>query len=608
VTGPARPGSAFEEENLKKVTSLCAGVLLVSVLACLSISSGCRSNASAAARINGLQIGVSYPKELGPGPFDGRMLLMIANNDRREPRFQISSRNDDAQPIFGIDVEGLKPGEEAVFDAGVFGFPVDSLAEIPPGEYVVQALLHKYETFHLADGRTLKLPMDRGEGQMWNIAPGNLISTPRRIRIVPSRDGMIHLTLDKTIPPFPEEQDTKFIKHIKIQSRRLTEFWGRPMFLGAVILLPAGFEEHPDVHYPLMVYQGHFSRKFDALVGFREEAPAANATSENAASPGVWGEYFRNYDRYSYEFYKAWTSPGFPRMILVTIQHANPYFDDSYAVNSSNLGPYGDAITYELVPYIEQRYRGIGQGWARTLYGGSTGGWESLAAQIFYPDEYNGTWTFCPDPIDFRAYSLVNIYSDKNAYVRDGDWKHTPRPAFRNEIGEVLSTNAETNHLELVLGTHGRSGYQYDIWQAVFGPVGDDGYAKPIWDKKTGVLDPSVAAYWREHYDLRYILERDWKTLGPKLKGKIHIYTGDMDNWYLNNAVYLMETFLKSTKEPHYDGTVEYGDRQPHCWCGGPELSLPVSMLTINQRFAFEMAAHMVKTAPRGADVTGWLY
>jgi hypothetical protein len=593
---------------MKKPTFIRACAWLAAPLFVLTAWTFSCSKSPVSKRETGFRIGVSYPKELGPGPFDGRMLLMLADNEAREPRFQISSRNEDAQPIFGVDVEGLMPGQEAVFDAGVFGFPVDSLAKIPPGEYVVQALLHKYETFRRADGHTLKLPMDRGEGQMWNIAPGNLLSVPKKIRIDPSRDGTIHVTLDKIVPPFPEEKDTKYIKHIKIQSKRLTEFWGRPMFLGAIILLPAGFEEHPEAHYPLMVYQGHFSRKFDALVGFREEPPAPGETSENAKRPGVWGEYFRDFEKYSYQFYKDWTGPGFPRMILVTIQHANPYFDDSYAVNSANLGPYGDAITYELIPYIEQQYRGIGQGWARTLYGGSTGGWESLAVQTFYPDEYNGTWTFCPDPIDFRAYSLVDIYSHKNAYFSDGRWKRTPRPAFQNEIGEVLSTNEEANHLELVLGTHARSGYQYDIWQAVFGPVGDDGYPKPIWDKRTGVIDHDVAAYWRERYDLRYILERDWKTLGPKLEGKIHIYTGDMDNWYLHNAVYLMEAFLKSTKDPYYDGTVEYGDRQPHCWCGGKGLSLPVSMLTINQRFAPEMAAHIVKTAPPGADVARWLY
>jgi hypothetical protein len=593
---------------MKKLTVFRASSWLAAFLFIVAAGTFRCSNSHFLKQEARLRIGVSYPKELGPGPFDGRMLLMISDNDSREPRFQISSRNEDAQPIFGIDVEGLKPGEEAIFDSGVLGFPADSLGKIPAGEYVIQALLHKYETFHRADGHILKLPMDRGEGQMWNIAPGNLLSTPKKVRIDPGQAGMIHVSLDKPIPPFPEEQDSKYIKHIKIQSRRLTEFWGRPMFLGAVILLPAGFEDHPEARYPLMVYQGHFSRKFDALVGFREEPPAPGETSENAKRPGVWGEYFRDYEKYSYQFYKDWTGPGFPRMILVTIQHANPYFDDSYAVNSANLGPYGDAITYELIPYIEQKFRGIGQGWARTLYGGSTGGWESLAVQIFYPDEYNGTWSFCPDPIDFRAYSLVDIYRHKNAYFSDGRWKRTPRPAFRNEIDEVLSTNEETNHLELVLGTNARSGYQYDIWQAVFGPVGDDGYPKPIWDKRTGVIDHNVAAFWRENYDLRHILERDWKTLGPKLKGKIHIYVGEMDNWYLNNAVYLMEAFLKSTKNPYYDGTVEYGDRQPHCWCGGKELSLPVSMLTINQRFAPEMAVHIVKTAPPGADIASWLY
>jgi len=590
---------------LKKQKILGKLTLLFPILVIMVLGSHCQSYRRG--NKAELRVGISYPKELDQGPLDGRMLLMVSDDDSREPRFQIGSGNK-AQLIFGIDVDGLKPGDAAIFDDDVFGFPLRSMSEIPPGEYVVQALLHQYETFHRADGHVVKLPMDRGEGQSWNLAPGNLYSTPRKMRIDPRKDEMINIALDKIIPPFPEEKDTKYIKHIKIQSKLLTEFWGRPIYLGAIILLPEGFGEHPEAKYPLMVYQGHFEPKFDTLVGFREQPPDPKEKSEYSRISGVWGEYYRNYEEYSYKFYKDWTGPGFPRMILVTIQHANPYFDDSYAVNSANLGPYGDAITYELIPYIEKNYRGIGQGWARTLYGGSTGGWESLGVQIFYPDEYNGTWTFCPDPIDFRAYSLVNIYEHKNAYYLDTRWKRTPRPGFRNEIGEVLSTNEEMNHLELVLGTNCRSGCQYDIWQAVFGPVGENGYPKPIWDKRTGVIDHSVAEYWREHYDLRSILERDWKTLGPKLKGKIHIYTGDMDNWYLNNAVYLMEEFLKSTKNPYYDGTVEYGDRQPHCWCGGYNLPLSISMLTINQRFAPEMAEHIIKTAPPGSDTESWRY
>lgn len=589
-----------KQETLSKVTTLWPIFII------LVLGSTCQStDQSNEAK---LRVAVSYPRDLDQGPLDGRMLLMISDNDRKEPRYQISSRNEDAQLIFGIDVNGLKPGDLAIFDAGVFGFPLKNISTIPPGEYIVQALLHKYETFYRSDGHVVKLPMDRGEGQRWNIAPGNLYSTPRKMRIDPRKEEIINITLDKIIPPFPEEKDTKYIKHLKIQSKLLTDFWGRPMYLGAIILLPEGFDEHTEARYPLMVYQGHFERKFDTLVAFRETPPDPKAKPEYADILGVWGEYYRNYDEYSYRYYKDWTGPNFPRMILVTIQHANPYFDDSYAVNSANLGPYGDAITYELIPYIEKNYRGIGQGWARTLYGGSTGGWESLGVQIFYPDEYNGTWTFCPDPIDFRAYSIVNIYEHKNAYYSDSRWKHTPRPGFRNEIGEVLSTNEEMNHLELVLGANSRSGYQYDIWQAVFGPVGENGYPKPIWDKRTGVIDHSVAEYWREHYDLRYILERDWKKIGPKLKGKIHIYTGDMDNWYLNNAVYLMEEFLKSTKDPYYAGTVEYGDRQPHCWCGGAGLPASFSMLTINQRFAPIMAEHIIKTAPPGGDTKSWRY
>jgi hypothetical protein len=181
---------------------------------------------------------------------------------------------------------------------------------------------------------------------------------------------------------------------------------------------------------------------------------------------------------------------------------------------------------------------------------------------VFYPDEYNGCWAACPDPIDFRAYTIVNIYEHKNAYHVDSRWKRTPRPGQRNYLGEVSTTVEDSNHRELVLGTHSRSGDQYDIWEAVFSPGGEDGYPKRIWDKMSGEINPSVARYWRENYDLRFILERDWETLGPKLKGKIHIYCGDMDNYYLNNAVYLMED---SRNWDSYDGEVDYGDRAEHC-------------------------------------------
>lgn len=539
---------------------------------------------------------LSFPEERSRESLDGRVLLMIANDSTREPRFQITY-GPSAQPIFGIDVEGLRPGEEAIVGDAVFGFPLESIADIPAGDYWVQALLHRYETFERADGHTVKLPMDRGEGQKWNQAPGNLYSTPRMVHIDPQADATIRISLDREIPQFPERSDTKYIKHIRIQSELLTEFWGRPMYLESIILLPEGFEEHPNARYPLMVYQGHHHRTFYTPVGFRDSPP----------EPGLEG-YDKTYAEYSHQFYEDWTGPNFPRMIIVTIQHANPYYDDSYAVNSANLGPYGDAIMYELIPYIEEHYRGIGEGWARTVYGGSTGGWEALGVQIFYPDEFNGAWAFCPDPVDFRAYRLVNIYEHENAYYIESDWKRTPRPGYRNYLGQINSTFEERNHLELVLGTKGRSGQQHDAWQAVYGPVGDDGYVKPIWNKRTGEIDHDVAEYWRENYDLRHILERDWSTLGPKLTGKLHIYIGDMDNGYLNNAVYLMEEFLESTTNPYYDGVVEYGDRFEHCWSGDHDNPNRISRLTINQRVAPQMVRRILETAPPGADVRSWRY
>ena len=543
-----------------------------------------------------LQFAISFPEERSADALDGRVLLMIAHDSTREPRFQVGS-GPSGQQVFGIDVEGLSAGKKAVIDGTVFGFPRKSLADVPAGEYWVQGLLNRYETFNRADGHIVKLPPDMGEGQKWAVKPGNLYSTPQKVTIDPRSNRTIEISLDNEIPPFPEREDTKYIKHVRIQSELLTEFWGRPMFLEAISLLPEGWDRRPNARYPLMVYQGHHHRVFYTPVGFRETPP----------EPGLEG-YDKTYAEYSYQFYRDWTGPNFPRMIIVTIQHANPYYDDSYAVNSANIGPYGDALTYELIPYIEKQYRGIGEGWARTLYGGSTGGWEALGVQIFYPDEYNGTWAFCPDPIDFRAYTVVDIYEDKNAYYLDSEWKHTPRPGRRNWLGHVSTTLEEDNHLELVLATNGRSGGQWDIWQAVYSPAGDDGYPKPIWDKMTGEIDHEVAAYWRENYDLGHILKRDWTTLGPKLRGKLHIYVGDMDNYYLNNAVYLVEEFLESTTNPYYAGVVEYGDRFEHCWSGDHNNPNQISRLTINQRVAPQMVQRMLRTAPPGADTRSWRY
>jgi hypothetical protein len=567
----------------------------------LVLAAGCTGGPKTAG--DHFRFALSFPEELSPTPLDGRLLLFISTDDASEPRFQISA-GPATQLVFGVDVDGLAPGKEAFIDASAFGYPLRSLAALPAGEYTVQGLLHKYETFHRSDGHVVKLPMDRGEGQQWSRAPGNLLSGPRKMRIDPRSAGTVRIVLDREIPPIPAPKDTKYIRHERIESKLLTEFWGRPMHLGANLLLPEGFDEHPEARYPLVIFHGHFPYTFG---GFREEPPDPDLAPDYSERFRLEG-YNRIQQEYAHQFYKDWTGKGFPRVILMEIQHANPYYDDSYAVNSANLGPYGDAIVRELIPYIEKKYRGLGQGWARFMYGGSTGGWEALAAQIFYPDEFNGCYAACPDPIDFRAYTIVNIYEHRNAYYVDSQWKRTPRPGRRNWLGEVSTTLEEDNHRELAIGTNSRSGDQWDIWQAVFSPVGPDGYPKPIWDKLTGEIDREVAAYWRENYDLRYIMERDWATLGPKLKGKVHIYVGDMDNYYLNNAVYFTEAFLESTTDPYYEGEVDYGDRAEHCWNGDHDQPNAISRLRYHQMFIPRIVERIQKTAPPGSDTKSWRY
>ncbi len=550
-----------------------------------------------------LRFAISFPREKSAAPLDGRLLLLISADSAAEPRFQIND-GPNTQLVFGVDVDGLAPGREAIVDAGALGYPLESLRDVPPGRYRVQALLNRYETFRRSDGRVVKLPPDRGEGQQWNRKPGNLYSTPRWETLDPQRNVVVHISLDQEIPPIQDPPETRYVKHIRIQSRRLTEFWGRPMFLGAHLLLPHRFDEHPDARYPLVVFHGHFPSSFG---GWRESPP-------DTAVPCVYSERFRLdcYNRIqqqaAWQLFQDWTGAGFPRVLAVEIQHPTPYYDDSYAVNSANNGPYGDAIMYELIPEIERRFRGIGQGWARFTYGGSTGGWEAMAVQVFYPDEFNGAWIACPDPIDFRAYTVVNIYEDTNAYYITSRWKRTPRPGMRNWLGHVTATLEEMNRRELVLGTRGRSGDQWDIWQAVYSPVGPDGYAAPIWDKRTGTINPDVATYWREHYDLGHILRRDWATLGPRLRGKLHIYVGDMDNYYLNNAVYLVEEFLP-TADPPAEAEVDYGDRAEHCWNGDHTRPNALSRLRYHQMFIPRILDQMRRgPLPPGADTLSWRY
>jgi hypothetical protein len=551
----------------------------------------------------GIRFDLEWDPALADSPQDGRLLLMLASTDEDEPRFLINT-GPTTQLVFGMNVNDWKGGTAVTMDEASIGFPLESLADVPPGSYYVQGLLNRYKDFRLGNGKVVSLPPDRGEGQQWNRKPGNFLSEPVRVDIPRGAGAAFRIVMDQRIAEIEPPEDTGFIKHVRMRSERLSEFWGEDVFLGAHVLLPRGFDEHPEARYPLMVFHGHFPSDFG---DFRTEPPDPDLEAKFSERFGIDG-YNRIQQEEAYNNYLTWISDDFPRFLVIEIQHPTPYYDDSYAVNSASQGPYGDAINYELIPFIEEQFRGIGEGWARFTYGGSTGGWEAMATQVFYPDEFNGAFIACPDPIDFRAYMTVNIYEDKNAYFYDSDFQILPRPGHRDYLGNVDATIQSQNQLELVLGDKNRSGQQFDIWEATYSPMGEDGYPVRLWDKQTGEINPDVARYWRDHYDLRHIIERDWATLGPKLEGKLHIYTGDMDNYYLNNAVYLTEAFLESTDDPYYAGEVDYGDRAEHCWNGDHDNGNHLSRLRYNTMYVPKILERIEKTAPEGADLTSWRY
>jgi hypothetical protein len=520
-------------------------------------------------------------------PVTGRLVLLIATAAQPEPRLALSLRG---PAIAGVDLERVMPGQPIVIDDNATAYPT-KLSALPAGDYFVQAVINVYDSVTRADGKTVWLPMNDGTIEFFTTAAGNLYSDVQPVRI--GGASTVRIAINRVIPPARRPQDTEWVKYVSIQSRKLTAFWGRPIHIHAAVLLPKGYADHPDTRYPSVYTLGHSWTP----LSFRTSAPSGPANGVNPVTGLENG----------FETYKKWNGDNFPRVIAISLIQQTPYFPDSYSVNSANNGPYGDAIMYELIPEIERRYRGLGAGWARFTFGGSTGGWEAMAVQMFYPDEFNGAWVACPDPIDFRHYTVVDIYKDKNAYYAEGPFKRVPRPGQRNYLGHVSTTLEQTNMRELALGTHSRSGDQWDVWESVYSPVGDDGYPKPIWDKRTGVIDTTVAAYWREHFDLSHILRRDWATLGPKLRGKLRIYVGDMDNYYLNNAVYEVERFLRAANPPS-DAVVDYGDRDEHCWNGDHTRSNAYSRLRYAQMVMPWAMERMIMTAPPGADIRSWRY
>ncbi len=545
-------------------------------------------NTAAADRSITIRLGEELALE---GPITGRLYLLVTDKPDVEPRliapftgaYYFNSSRFDYPALFAEDVNALEPGAQVTFDLETAGYPPETLADIPPGDYRIQAVLSVYTQVTPDHGKTIWLPLDQWEGRQFNQTPGNPVSGVAEVTVADGAGFHAELTLDSVIPPVEMPKDTAYRKHHRFKSELISDFWNRDMWVGVNVTLPKGYDQHPDAHYPVVFHMGHFFETSPLHIVEPKEG-------EVAAPDSAWAQ---------------WMAEDTPRFIAVTLMHPTPFYDDSYLVNSDNAGPWQDVLMQEFLPFLAENYRVIDAGWARTLTGGSTGGWIAAYTQISRPDDFGGAWSYCPDWIDFREVMHSNMYEDSSAFhPKDvNTWIQPEAPMSRSVKGDVRMTTRQFSQWLAVLGDNALSGEFTDGYAAFFGPVGPDGYPVRPWDYQTGSINNAVWAEWRDRgFDLRYYLEQNWAEIGPKLVGDLHFLVGEMDEFYLNLPVYRMQEFLESTTNPPYGGSFRYGRPMVgHSFSNMGTDPWPAAMLR-------EMAEHIQANAPAGTDTAQWNY
>jgi hypothetical protein len=465
-------------------------------------------------------------------PTPGRLFVIFSQTNNPEPRVQLSRVGPSAPYVIARDVCcGCGPSSEdtvpaltseqpVILGKQAFSFPLTNLAAIPPGDYFAQAVFDGSSDLRSISG------------------PGNLLSSVQKVHLDSSKGSppQLEFSLTSRIPEDKLPPDTELTRFLKIPSKLLSDFHQRPMFLRVGVALPAGYSKDATRRFPLWVRIGGINARYSSLSRLLDQKG---------------------------DFYKIWTASNTPPFLLLQLDGAGPN-GDPYQVNSANNGPYGDALIQEIIPDIEKRFRGRGTAQSRVLSGTSTGGWVALALQIFYADFFNGAWAACPDPVDFRALELLNIYEDQSAFVN----RHLQeRPSERQPNEDTILTMRQEVGVENLLGrgnSYISSGEQWGDWTAVFGSRGPDGKPVPIWDPQTGAINREIAEQWKK-YDLSLVLKSNWASLVPKLKNKLNISAGESDQYFLNNAVHLLDDFFKR-EDASFSKNIHYGPGQGHGW------------------------------------------
>lgn len=470
-----------------------------------------------------LEFHVTFNENVSAKPFNGRVLITLSTAPRSMPVLTPDWFSPD--PILALDVKDWKPGEKIVIKDNALGYPT-RLSKLKKGKYSVQAVMD----------------FDRGE-RGFAAAEGNGISKMARLSLDPETSGPIELKIDSVFT-VKMPNDSKRMKFVDIESKLLWKNEGRPTRMRAGVLLPKSYESNPDKKYPVIYDVPGFGGTYADIV--------FHAVSGSSDVAGV-------------------------EMIYVCLD-ANCRHGHHVFADSANNGPCGKALIEELVPYIEKTYRGLGTPAGRLLTGHSSGGWSSLWLQVTYPEFFGGVWSTAPDPVDFRDFQKINIYRPKTNMFVDEAGKERPLAHKRGKPAIFYKTFSD---MEVVMGHGG----QLESFEAVFSERGTDGKPKRLWNRETGEVDPAVARSW-ERYDIRLILEKNWKVLGPKLKGKIHVYTGDEDTFYLEGAAVLLKESLAKLGS---DAVVELFPKRNH-----------FNLMTekLRKRVKEEMAATYKKSLP----------
>ncbi len=465
------------------------------------------------ASIESVQIQLPASEEI----HTGRLYVAFSRSNEEEPRLAIG---DDvvptsATPFFALDVNDW---DGSAFDfIPSAGYPFDAFSELEAGQWYAQAV---YDTDAILSEVN---------------SPGAFYSAVTPV-LIEGTNTELELQLDQQLPAETLPEDTALLKFVKIRSELLSAFYGTDVFLRASVLLPSSYSEGSSRRYPVLYN----------VAGMNGRYTRASRLLDNE------------------EFLEYWENRNSTQAVMVFLDGESP-FGDSYQVNSAVSGPYADANFTELFPYLAQNFPIADQPANRFVTGCSTGGWVSMALQILYPDYFNGAWSLSPDSPSFRAFQLVDIYNDSNAFKSPTGMM---RPSSRDDDGDPRFSIADEVRMEAAIGrgdSFVTSGMQWGAWNAVYGQPDENGNPIPIWDQETGEIDADAAAGWVP-WDLEYYVRENWSEIGPSLNGKLHFWMGDMDNYYLNNGLRNLEQAFSEMEAP--GAVVEFNWLPNHGHCG----------------------------------------